>query len=82
MIECPKNGGSAYLNYKGFHSIVLLAVCDAKYCFTFVDIGDYGSLNDASIFQKQHLVRPSKTVQLTLMCLVLPFMELRPCHIF
>ena len=52
MMECPKNGGSAYLNYKGFHSIVLLAVCDAKYCFTFVDIGDYGSLNDASILSE------------------------------
>ena len=49
MMECPKNGGAAYFNYKGFHSIVLLAVCDAKYCFTFVDIVDYGSLNDASI---------------------------------
>ena len=52
MMECPKNGGSAYFNYKGFHSIVLLAVCDAKYCFTFVDIGDYGSLNDASILSE------------------------------
>ena len=52
MMECPKNGGSAYFNYKGFHSIVLLAVCDAKYCFTFVDIVDYGSLNDASILSE------------------------------
>ena len=49
MIECPKNGGSAYFNYKNFHSIVLLAVCDAKYCFTIADIGGYGCSNDASI---------------------------------
>ncbi|XP_015775503.1 PREDICTED: putative nuclease HARBI1 [Acropora digitifera] len=49
MIECPKIGGSAYFNYKNFHSIVLLAVCDAKYCFTIADIGGYGCSNDASI---------------------------------
>ena len=28
---------------------MLLAICDANYCFTFVDIGDYGSTNDASV---------------------------------
>ena len=49
MIDCPKNCGSAYYNYKAFHSVVLLAVCDAKYCFTFVDIGAYGSINDANV---------------------------------
>ena len=49
MMDCPNNAGSAYYNNKGFHSVVLLAMCDAKYCFTFLDIGGFGSSNDASI---------------------------------
>ena len=51
-MDCPKNAGSAYFNYKNFHSIVLLAICDAKYCSTFVDIGGYGSTNDASVLSE------------------------------
>ena len=49
MMECPQNGGSLYYNYKHFHSIVLLAVCDAKYCFSFIDIGAFGGNNDAAV---------------------------------
>jgi hypothetical protein len=50
MIECPARRGSDFFNYKGFHSIVLLALCDAKYCFTMVDIGSFGKDNDANIY--------------------------------
>lgn len=49
-IECPKFGGSLYYNYKGFHSLVMMAMCDSKYRFIYVDIGHYGRDNDASIF--------------------------------
>ena len=27
--------------------MILLAVCDAKYCFTVFDVGQYGSNNDS-----------------------------------
>ena len=56
-IDCPKNGGSNYFNYKGFNSMVLMAICDSKYCFTFVDIGGYGRNNDAAIFSQSELYK-------------------------
>ena len=54
-IDCPKGAGSTFYNYKHFHSTVLMAVCDAKYRFLFVDIGSYGRDNDASIFSQSEL---------------------------
>ena len=29
---------------------MLLAICDARCCFSFVDVGEYGSSNDNGIF--------------------------------
>jgi phage FluMu protein Com len=49
-IKCPKFGGSNFFNYKCYHSTVLMAICDSKYRFIYVDIGQYGRENDASIF--------------------------------
>ncbi|XP_064479087.1 uncharacterized protein LOC135392300 [Ornithodoros turicata] len=42
VIEAPKHGGSMFYNYKGSHSIVLMAVDDASYKFLDLEAGGLG----------------------------------------
>jgi len=51
VTKFPRSG-SMNLNYKCYFSIVLMAIADSDYKFTYVDIGAYGKDYDSSVFQE------------------------------
>ncbi|XP_023945469.2 uncharacterized protein LOC112051172 [Bicyclus anynana] len=54
-VRSPPKSGSLFFNYKGYNSIVLLAIVDSKYRFIYVDIGAYGKESDSTIFHNTKL---------------------------
>ena len=48
--KAPANTGSDYFNYKGFFSVILLAVVTSDYKFLWIDVSGKGSSSDAHIY--------------------------------
>ena len=56
-IKKPKKSGSDFLNYKGYFSLVLLALVDVDYKFLWVNAESSGSSSNAQIFNRNKLKR-------------------------
>lgn len=51
-INEPPNSGAHCFNYKGFYSIVLFGIANAKYEFIYVNVGTNGRVSDGGILQE------------------------------
>ena len=55
VMQAPARSGSSFINYKKTFSIALFAICDARYKYTLVDIGDSVCQSDGSVYNCSHL---------------------------
>ncbi len=54
-INHPQSSGAEFYNYKGFYSIVLLALVDFDYKFFYADVGCQGRISDGGVYRNSIL---------------------------
>ncbi|XP_046405087.1 putative nuclease HARBI1 [Ischnura elegans] len=54
-MKTPIHGGADYYNYKGWHSVILLAVVDSQYRFIYCNSGYPGRVHDAGVLRASAL---------------------------
>ncbi|XP_039968766.1 putative nuclease HARBI1 [Bactrocera tryoni] len=54
-VQPKKDEAVDYYNYKGWYSVILLASCDHRSKFTYINIGSTGRNNDSYIFERSSL---------------------------
>ena len=57
-IQAPHNSGSLFFKYENTFSVVLLALVDANYKFTIIDVRGYGKSTDGGLFIRSILGKP------------------------
>lgn len=56
-IKPPSGSGAFYYNYKGYNSLVLMAICNANYEFIMCDFGVNGRISDGGVISSTRFYR-------------------------
>lgn len=65
-IKAPPRSGSEFINYKGYFSIVLLAVADADGRFVTIDVGEFGRNSDGRALKNSNFGKALKKGRLNI----------------
>jgi len=65
-IQTPPNSGSLFFNYKKTFSVVLLALVDANYKITIIDVGGYDKSSDGGLFTSSILGKSLEAITLNI----------------